>query len=51
MRKRDAIKKGYEKAVADLEKSLAFYRDGLGLPPKGIVDTEYEGGAASFLTR
>jgi catechol 2,3-dioxygenase-like lactoylglutathione lyase family enzyme len=23
-------------AVADLEKSLAFYRDGLGLPTKGI---------------
>jgi hypothetical protein len=27
-------------AVRDLEKSLAFYRDGLGLPTKGIVGTE-----------
>src|SRR3972149_76269 len=35
-------------AVADLEKSLAFYRDGLGLPTKGIVGTEYEGGAVVF---
>ena len=30
-------------AVTDLEKSLAFYRDGLGLPTKGIVATEFEG--------
>src|ERR1043166_8763979 len=30
-------------AVNDLEKSLAFYRDGLGLPTKGIVATEFEG--------
>jgi len=29
MRKRDAIKKGHEKAVADHEKSLAFYHDGM----------------------
>jgi len=29
--------------VEDLERSLAFYRDGLGLPTKGIVGTEYEG--------
>ena len=35
-------------AVADLEKSLAFYRDGLGLSTKGIVGTEYEGGAVVF---
>ena len=35
-------------AVADLEKSLAFYRDGLGLATKGIVGTEYEGGAVVF---
>ncbi|MBI3894689.1 MAG: VOC family protein [Acidobacteria bacterium] len=34
--------------VADLEKSLAFYRDSLGLPTKGIVGTEYEGGAVVF---
>jgi hypothetical protein len=30
-------------AVKDLEKSLAFYRDGLGLPSEGIVGTEYTG--------
>ena len=28
-------------AVADLAKSLAFYRDGLGLPSRGILGTEY----------
>jgi catechol 2,3-dioxygenase-like lactoylglutathione lyase family enzyme len=32
-------------AVNDLEKSLAFYRDGLGLPTKGIIGTEFEGSA------
>ncbi len=30
-------------AVADLEKSVAFYRDGLGLPTKGIVGAEFGG--------
>jgi hypothetical protein len=30
-------------AVDDLERSLAFYRDGLGLPTKGIVATEFAG--------
>jgi len=30
-------------AVDDLEKSLAFYRDGLGLPTKGIIATEFRG--------
>jgi hypothetical protein len=30
-------------AVDDLEKSLAFYRDGLGLPTKGIIATQFEG--------
>ena len=35
-------------AVADLEKSLTFYRDGLGLPTKGIVGTEFEHGAVVF---
>jgi catechol 2,3-dioxygenase-like lactoylglutathione lyase family enzyme len=30
-------------AVADLDKSLAFYRDGLGLPTKGIVGSEFKG--------
>lgn len=29
--------------VADLERSLAFYRDGLGLPTRGITGTEYLG--------
>jgi len=35
-------------AVNDLEKSLAFYRDGLGLPSDGIVGTEFEDGAVAF---
>lgn len=30
-------------AVTDLERSLAFYRDGLGLRTDGIVGTEYPG--------
>ncbi|HUI71528.1 MAG TPA: VOC family protein [Spirochaetia bacterium] len=30
-------------AVSDLEKALAFYRDGLGLPSKGLVGTEFKG--------
>jgi catechol 2,3-dioxygenase-like lactoylglutathione lyase family enzyme len=34
--------------VSDLEKSLTFYRDGLGLPTKGIVGTEFENGAVVF---
>jgi catechol 2,3-dioxygenase-like lactoylglutathione lyase family enzyme len=34
--------------VNDLEKSVAFYRDGLGLETKGIVGTEFEGGAVAF---
>ena len=34
--------------VSDLEESLAFYRDGLGLPTKGIVGTEFEDGAVVF---
>jgi catechol 2,3-dioxygenase-like lactoylglutathione lyase family enzyme len=35
--------------VDDLERSLAFYRDGLGMPTKGIVGTEYEDGAVVFI--
>jgi len=35
--------------VDDLERSLAFYRDGLGFPTKGIVGTEFEHGAVAFL--
>lgn len=34
--------------VDDLERSLKFYRDGLGLPTRGIVGTEFEHGAVSF---
>ncbi|MGH7530766.1 MAG: VOC family protein [Gemmatimonadales bacterium] len=34
--------------VNDLERALAFYRDGLGLPTKGIVGTEFEDGAVVF---
>ena len=35
-------------AVADLEQSLAFYRDGLGLPTEGIIGREFEHGAVAF---
>jgi len=34
--------------VDNLEKSLAFYRDGLGLPTQGIIGTEFEYGAVAF---
>src|ERR671918_495194 len=34
--------------VNDLERSLRFYRDGLGLPTEGIVGTEFEHGAVAF---
>jgi catechol 2,3-dioxygenase-like lactoylglutathione lyase family enzyme len=34
--------------VDDLERSLAFYRDGLGLSTEGIVGTEFEHGAVAF---
>ena len=34
--------------VDDLQKSLSFYRDGLGFPTKGIVGTEFEHGAVAF---
>jgi catechol 2,3-dioxygenase-like lactoylglutathione lyase family enzyme len=34
--------------VDDLERSLVFYRDGLGLPTKGIVGREFEHGAVAF---
>lgn len=30
-------------AVNDLEKSIAFYRDGLGLPTRGVVGAEFKG--------
>ncbi|WP_353130063.1 VOC family protein [Parapedobacter pyrenivorans] len=34
--------------VADLERSVSFYRDGLGLATEGIIGTEYENGAVAF---
>src|SRR3546814_5298301 len=34
--------------VADLEQSLVFYRDGLGLPTEGIIGREFEHGAVAF---
>jgi catechol 2,3-dioxygenase-like lactoylglutathione lyase family enzyme len=34
--------------VRGLERSLAFYRDGLGLPTQGIVGQEFKGGAVVF---
>ena len=35
--------------VNDLEASLRFYRDGLGLPTEGIVGKEFEYGAVVFI--
>jgi hypothetical protein len=35
--------------VDDLERSLAFYRDGLGFPTQGIIGTEFEHGAVVFI--
>ena len=34
--------------VDDLERSLRFYRDGLGLPTEGIVGREFDHGAVAF---
>ena len=34
--------------VEDLERAVAFYRDGLGLPTQGIVGKEFENGAVAF---
>src|SRR5260370_8987583 len=34
--------------VSDLEKTLIFYRDGLGLETEGIIGTEFENGAVAF---
>ncbi len=34
--------------VDDLEKSVKFYRDGLGWPTEGIIGTEFEHGAVAF---
>jgi uncharacterized protein len=35
--------------VDDLEKSLRFYRDGLGLSTQGIIGQEFEYGAVVFI--
>jgi uncharacterized protein len=37
-------------AVGDLEESLAFYRDGMGLPTQGIIGTDLEDGAVVFFS-
>lgn len=34
--------------VDDLERSLRFYRDGLGLKTDGVIGQEYEHGAVAF---
>jgi uncharacterized protein len=34
--------------VDDLERSLRFYRDGLGLQSQGVMGTEFERGAVAF---
>ena len=34
--------------VADLERAVRFYRDGLGWPTEGIVGQEHEHGAVAF---
>ena len=34
-------------AVSDLNRSLAFYREGLGLPSSGVIGTEFPGDATN----
>jgi hypothetical protein len=34
--------------VDDLERALKYYRDGLGLPTRGIIGREFEHGAVAF---
>src|SRR5262245_11865836 len=34
--------------VEDLDRAVAFYRDGLGFPTQGIVGKEFEYGAVAF---
>jgi catechol 2,3-dioxygenase-like lactoylglutathione lyase family enzyme len=34
--------------VDDLDRAYAFYKDGLGLPTKGIIGKEFEHGAVAF---
>ncbi|HST60567.1 MAG TPA: VOC family protein [Longimicrobium sp.] len=35
--------------VRDLEAALVFYRNGMGLPTRGIIGTEFEDGAVVFI--
>ena len=35
-------------AVDDLERSVVFYREGLGFNTKGIIGTQFENGAVAF---
>lgn len=34
--------------VSNLERSVEFYRDGLGFPTEGIIGEEFENGAVAF---
>jgi len=36
--------------VDDLERAVAFYRDGLGFGTMGIIGTEFENGAVAFFS-
>jgi uncharacterized glyoxalase superfamily protein PhnB len=36
--------------VDDLERAVAFYRDGLGFTTQGIIGREFENGAVAFFT-
>lgn len=36
--------------VDDLERSVAFYRDGLGFPTQGIIGQDHTHGAVAFFT-
>ena len=36
--------------VSNLERSVAFYRDGLGWASEGIIGTEFPDGAVAFFT-
>ena len=38
-------------AVDDLQRALTFYRDGFGLPTKGVVADEYEEATRKQLER
>ena len=36
--------------VTDLDRAVAFYRDGLGFETRGIIGREFENGAVAFFT-